>query len=98
MLESPRLTSFRPASKACHSSRRLASDTIRRLEYGSFSPTLDNFLKVAEGFGISAGKLLDDKFDEIDEVSEYMRQFPELEQGVATAVLRTLYDHATGEV
>ena len=30
-------------------------------------------------------------------LSEYIRQLPELERGVATAVLRTLYEHATGE-
>ena len=75
----------------------LAADTIRRLEYGTFSPTVDKFLQVAEGFGISPGKLLDEDFDEIDEVSEYIRKLPELERGVATAVLRTLYEHATGE-
>ncbi|EDM74984.1 hypothetical protein PPSIR1_19037 [Plesiocystis pacifica SIR-1] len=76
----------------------LASDTIRRLEYGHFSPTLHTFLKIAEGLGISAGKLLNEKFDEADEMAEYIRDLPELERGVAIVILRSLHDHAKGEV
>jgi transcriptional regulator with XRE-family HTH domain len=76
----------------------LAADSIRRLEYGSFSPTLDTSLKVAKGFGLSVGVLLDDDFDEVDEVREYIRQLPEVELQVAIVVLRTLHEHASGEI
>jgi transcriptional regulator with XRE-family HTH domain len=77
----------------------LAAATIQRLECGQFSPTLELFFKVAGAFGLPAGALLlDEDFDEILEVSAYVRQLPELEQSVATAVLRTLWDHASGEI
>ncbi|PRQ03497.1 hypothetical protein ENSA5_15270 [Enhygromyxa salina] len=66
---------------------------------GAAVPRRDRqLLKVAKGFGLSVGRLLDDNFDEIDEVSAYMRQLPEMEQEVATAVLRMLHDYATGEI
>jgi transcriptional regulator with XRE-family HTH domain len=36
----------------------LSADSIRRLEAGSFSPTLETMFKLAHGFGLSPGQLL----------------------------------------
>ncbi len=36
----------------------LSADTIRRLETGSFSPTLETMFKFAQGLGLSPGVLL----------------------------------------
>jgi transcriptional regulator with XRE-family HTH domain len=50
----------------------LASDTIRRLEHGTFSPSLLTFRKVAKGFGVSVTQLFQgfDGQDDSDEIHE----------------------------
>lgn len=65
----------------------LASDTIRRLEYASFNPSLDTMRKIANGLDLPTAALLDDNFDKVDVL---IRRLPEPHQRVAYAVLLVL--------
>jgi transcriptional regulator with XRE-family HTH domain len=68
----------------------LASDTIRRLEYASFNPSLGTLKKLADGLGITTLALLDENFDKVDELAMFIRRLPEPHQRIAFAVVLTL--------
>jgi transcriptional regulator with XRE-family HTH domain len=74
----------------------LANDTIRRLEAGSFSPSLDTLRKVCTGLGLSLTALFEGF--ELGEVDD-SRAFAGLAVGrgpldiaIATGVVRSLFD------
>jgi transcriptional regulator with XRE-family HTH domain len=66
----------------------LASDTIRRLERGSFSPSHRTLSKLAAGLAIPVRTLLDDDLAQADDFAECIRALPERESRIAIAMVR----------
>ncbi len=54
----------------------LASDTIRRLEHGSFSPSHRTLTKLAAGLAVPVHALMADDFDQADDLAECIRALP----------------------
>lgn len=73
----------------------LAADTVRRLEMATFNPSLLTLTKLADGLGISTAALLDDDYDQVDDLAVLIRGLPEPQQRVAFAVVYTLHYDAT---
>ena len=69
---------------------KLAVDTIRRLEHGRFSPSLDTMVKLGRGLGLTPPELLRDKFDQADDLAALIRELPVRDQHVAFAVVGAL--------
>jgi transcriptional regulator with XRE-family HTH domain len=75
----------------------LASDTIRRLEHGSFSPSHRTLTKLAAGLAVPVHALMADDFDQADDLAECIRALPEREFRIAIAMVRVLGRLAVGQ-
>jgi transcriptional regulator with XRE-family HTH domain len=75
----------------------LASDTIRRLEHGSFYPSHRTLTKLAAGLAVTVHALLRDDFDETDDLADCIRALPEREFRIAIAMVRVMSRLAAGE-
>jgi transcriptional regulator with XRE-family HTH domain len=73
----------------------LSSDTIRRLEHGSFSPSLDTLIKLCEGLSLSLSTLFSafelGERDDAREITDLLASRPPHEYQLAHRVLRTLF-------
>lgn len=68
----------------------LASDTIRRMEWGTFSPSLRSLAKMAAGLAVPVHVLLRDDYDRADDLAEFIRSLPEHEFRIAVEIVRVL--------
>jgi transcriptional regulator with XRE-family HTH domain len=72
----------------------LAADTVRRLECGSFSPSLNTLRRIAKGLGITVATMFqsfeDPRDDEIREIVVLLRGRSPTEIKIVTAVVRAL--------
>ena len=69
----------------------LSADTIRRLERGKNNPSLDTITKIANGLQLTVAAVINDRFDEVDELAVFIRQLPVLHQRIAFAVIYSLH-------
>jgi transcriptional regulator with XRE-family HTH domain len=74
----------------------LAPDTIRRLERGAFSPTMDTLRKLCRGLGMRPSTLLEvfevgDR-DQARELADLVRCRSAGDIAIATTVVRALFD------
>jgi transcriptional regulator with XRE-family HTH domain len=76
---------------------KLASDTVRRMEWGTFSPSLRSLNKIAAGLAVPVHALLADTCDEADDLAECIRALPEREFRIAIAMVRVLGRLAVGQ-
>ncbi|WP_106392274.1 helix-turn-helix domain-containing protein [Enhygromyxa salina] len=80
---------------------RLAADTIRRLEHGSFSPSLDTLRKACNGLGIRISTLFESfEIGERDvgrELVDALSGLTERELAIVAGIVRTLRDFRGGE-
>jgi transcriptional regulator with XRE-family HTH domain len=75
----------------------LASDTIRRLEHGAFSPSLDTLTKLCGGLNISRATLFV-SFEEVEgtharEIADYLSSRSPADCELGFCVLRSLFEH-----
>jgi transcriptional regulator with XRE-family HTH domain len=75
----------------------LASDTIRRLEHSTFSPSHRTLSKLAAGLGVPLTSLLNDDLDQADDLAECIRALPEREFRIACAMVKVLARLAVGQ-
>jgi hypothetical protein len=76
-------TVHRPRSRA-------DSDIVRRMEWGTFSPSLRSLNKIAAGLAVPVHALLANTYDEADDLAECIRALPEREFRIAIAMVRVL--------
>ncbi|EDM81662.1 DNA-binding protein [Plesiocystis pacifica SIR-1] len=69
----------------------LSADTIRRLEGSKFNPSLETLHKIAAGLEMSTGLLLDEERDAVDQLAEFIRRLPAVQQRMAFAVIYSLH-------
>jgi transcriptional regulator with XRE-family HTH domain len=74
----------------------LSADTIRRLEHGSFSPSLDTLKKLCSGLEISVATLFM-SFEEVGEfraceIADYLSSRSPAERELGFRVLRALFE------
>lgn len=76
----------------------LSADTIRRLEAGSFSPSLTTLRKTASGFGLTLAGLFEllDGAGEDRELRDLISTRTRGERALALRVLRALFDTLDG--
>ena len=74
----------------------LSADTIRRLEHGSFSPSLTTLVKLCKGLGLRLSTLFEafelGTVDERRELMDLLATRSAREITLATRLLRTLFD------
>jgi len=74
---------------------RLSADTIRRLEHGSFSPSLDTLKKLCTGLSLPLSRLFESfelgKRSESRELDDLLATRTPRELALATTVLRALF-------
>jgi transcriptional regulator with XRE-family HTH domain len=74
----------------------LSSDTIRRLEHGAFSPSLDTLTKLCEGLSLSLSTLFSAfelaERDDAREITDLLASRPPREYQLVYRVLRTLFN------
>jgi transcriptional regulator with XRE-family HTH domain len=74
----------------------LSADTIRRLEHGSFSPSLTTLMKLCTGLGLRLSTLFEafelGTLDERRQLMDLLATRSPREIAVATRVLRALFD------
>ena len=82
-------------------SSRLAADTIRRLEHGSFSPSLDTLRKACNGLDIRLSTLFESyelgERDVCREIVDALSGLSDREQVVVMGVIRTLREFRGGK-
>jgi transcriptional regulator with XRE-family HTH domain len=74
----------------------LSGDTIRRLEHGSFSPSLSTLNKISRGLALSLGTMFDSfqlcEVEPMREILDLLRTRTPREVTLAIRVLRALFD------
>jgi transcriptional regulator with XRE-family HTH domain len=74
----------------------LSGDTIRRLEHGSFSPSLSTLTKISRGLALSLGTMFDSfqlcEVEPMREILDLLRTRTPREVTLAIRVLRALFD------
>ena len=74
----------------------LSTDTIRRLEHGSFSPSLDTLQKLCNGLDLMLSTLFESfelrRRDEVRELIDLLSKRSPKEVALATRMLRALFD------
>lgn len=73
----------------------LSTDTIRRIERGGFSPSLDTLHKLCQGLQLRLGTLFTGlefgEFDVAREIADLVASRPEMDQALAYQLVRDLF-------
>lgn len=72
----------------------LSAESIRRLESGRYGISFDSLVKISDGLAVPMAGLLDEQFDEADDLAAMIRALPEPHLQLAHALLGTLYVQA----
>lgn len=96
------LRRVRGLTQECLAERcELASDTIRRLEHGSFSPSLDTLVKLCDGLRLSIVTLFEGyelcESDRSSEIVDLVRTRTPRERAVALRILRAVFESMDAE-
>lgn len=74
----------------------LSADTIRRLEYGSFSPSLETLRKLCLGFNLALSTLFESyefgEGDEARELADLIASRPPRDRALARGLVKALFD------